>query len=809
MRNCICIVILSIVSIVSAFSQADNDGITPITEGRIYVVAFPQVWAETTEKPLSTPMSLIISSQVATTAYISTPAAENSSPRIDKFVQLSPNVPVRVAIPMSYMNQSSGLRNGFGIRVSSPAPITVFTEMAWNGNGEMARHFPVNSWGTAYYTMNVYLDRFGNSTSYKYRPAQYVLISNQDSTVIRIESRMNLELDQHLTLVSSSGSNKVYQATLSRFETMVVKPVVDESQLKEFTTDPSGSLITSNNPIAVVSGHTKGAIMRMPDVLPPTGIFAAAAHFLRNNVHDAMLPNQLAGKEFVTVPCMYTSTRVTGQTVIEYGIDDDRGDVIRVIALENNTTIKRMRQDGSGMINVWKINKGETRIESATETASCWTSDKPIMMGQYGKSYAKILPPDVSKDGNATQGHPTVEAGMPMLMTVPSTDRWVTHGVFQSPEGLDNFLSIVFNVNSAQNIMIDEKALQSAWGGSLRLIPGTEYAYIRTPIAAGSHTITSTEPDAKWMAWTYGSLDGLQQGRSYGTPVAVDLSIASNDIVSVDALTSNCSTTGVSHTESATDTNAAMHDVYMVSGTNFSLDVSPQVVKNQLSWALTPINQAQDATATLRMASRSGRFIERTYTYTADKVSVTPTTINFGNVQPGTPVCDTIVVRNESDTRSLTIQQILAKNFPDIYSILPTTFTLPPGASQSVVICVVVSDVNPVKDTIITNLACYGQPSVAITINGITDVEESETDARIVYPMPVVLSEHSSFSVRVPASATSVRIHDALGKVVYTSQVRGEETLSIATRFLLSAGLYGITFSTSDGDVVVPLVCFD
>ena len=274
--------------------------------------------------------------------------------------------------------------------------------------------------------MNFYQDRYGSSTQgYNYRPSQILVMAAYDNTIVTYQVPWGTEGGRDHPSVPNRGTGIV---ELQKGETFLIKAKIDEAYNKEFTTDLSGTYIKASRPIGVVSGHTKVAIMRYPDVLPPTGMFAAAAHFVRNNVHDAMLPLEMAGTEFVTVPCMYTPTRVTGQASVEFGIDDDRGDVIRFVALEDNTTITAMRQDGSDFKNIMKIDKGGTWVETSVEIATMWKSDKPMLVGHYGKSYAKILPPafGVEKNGDNTQGHPTVEAGMPMLQYVPSADRWTT-----------------------------------------------------------------------------------------------------------------------------------------------------------------------------------------------------------------------------------------------------------------------------------------------------------------------------------------------------------------------------------------------
>ncbi|MCX6139793.1 MAG: IgGFc-binding protein [Candidatus Kapabacteria bacterium] len=365
MRIILFIVLMSITEL-SALGQTTR-GKMLITEGRRYMVAFPQVWAAPTEKPLPQPMLLLLSSRDTTTVRITTAASITDVARIDKVVRIVPGIVTKVAISTAYMNVESQARKGYGISATGDRPFSVATQQAWQGNGETAQHLPVESWGTAYYSMNFYLDRYEEPPGNKYRPSQILIIASEDNTVVTYTPTVDTEGGIDAPSVAKRASQTV---TLMRGETFLIKSKVEESKVRDFSSDLSGTSITSTKPIGVVSGHTKGAIMRMPDVLPPTGIFAAGAHFVRNNVHDVMYPTTLAGKSFVTIPLMYTETRAVGQESIVNGIDDDRGDVIRVVGLEDGTTVRTARQDGSGMLNKFTLDKGETRVETALEIAT-------------------------------------------------------------------------------------------------------------------------------------------------------------------------------------------------------------------------------------------------------------------------------------------------------------------------------------------------------------------------------------------------------------------------------------------------------
>jgi hypothetical protein len=705
-----------------AQKSTESRGTMVLTEGRRYLVGFPQVQASATEKPMPQPMQLFISSKSKAKVRVQTPASINDAARIDKEYTVEANKVLRIPIPIGYMNQESESRKGYGIMVTSTKPISVSTYQAWMGNGELARHLPVEGWGKNYYSMNMYQDRYGTSgAGYKYRPSQILVIADKDNTVLSYTPTFDTEGGFETPSVRKGQTQTI---TLEKGETFLIKAKIDEAKNKEWETDLSGSWIRANKPIAVISGHVKCAVLRYPDVLPPTGMFAAEAHFVRSNVHDAMLPIEMAGTKFVTVPCMYTPLRNqgAGQAGAEIGIEDDRGDVIRVVALEDGTTVKSMRQGGDGLKNEWMLRKGETRIVSR-DFAVYWESDKPILMGQYGKSYAKVLPPGArgSKEGEGTDGHPTVESGMPMLQYVPSADRWVEYGVFHSPEGMDNFFNIVFKASEIGKIKIDGRALTSAFGGAMRLLAGTEYAFIRTPIGTGDHYIESTDKNVRWAAWNYGSLDGLQQGRAYGTPISVDMTIPCDDSLAVveEMVCGDVKAKGTILPEKSTC--GSIFAVYPEELNNYILELDENFSSGdqEVNFLLKVEDKTKDATAIVRVVTRSGKYVEKTYTYIADKISWSPARVDFGTLAYNTPNSKTITIKNEKTDRPVLIKKLRVLAHGQVFQVSPEgPVTLGPSESRDFTVTATIQTAPLVVDTVLCELECYNQKTVELRVRG-------------------------------------------------------------------------------------------
>ena len=75
-------------TVLNATAQNSNNKLN-LTEGTRYMVAFPQVQASPSEKPLPQPMQLFISSKVKTKVRVQTPAVLNDNSRIDVSIPLN------------------------------------------------------------------------------------------------------------------------------------------------------------------------------------------------------------------------------------------------------------------------------------------------------------------------------------------------------------------------------------------------------------------------------------------------------------------------------------------------------------------------------------------------------------------------------------------------------------------------------------------------------------------------------------------------------------------------------------------------
>lgn len=774
--------LMVLATMIATAQVVERRGMSEVTEGTSFLVAFPMVQAHVTEKPLPKPMMLLISSKTKATVRISSSRRDSAMPVIERTITLKANEVYKFDVATVFMNgldqagkPISQVVQEKGIRLTSDRPISVMTYQAWMGNGDVAYHLPIGSWGREYVTMNMYQDRYQGAEEKKpeYRPSQIIIIAAHDSTDVTYTPKVTTEGSPMHPSVAA-GTPKTIR--LNAGQTFTIKDKIDTSRYRDMRSDMSGTHITSTKPVGVLSGHTKVAVMRMPDVIPPTSIFAEPAHMVRNNVHDVMLPTSMAGTMFITVHLQYTSTRVVGQGAAEFGIDDDRGDAIRILATEDGTTVTSLLEDGSGFRQEATLQRGESFMATSVEVAKVWKTDKPVLVGQYGKSYAKILPPVIrTKQGNEQpQLFPTPETGMPMLQMVPPLSRAIAYGAFWAPEGMDNFFNLVCKTAEAGLINVDGRPLTDRFGSSIAQIRGTEYSYVRTPISAGNHVVASDNPNVRWIAWSYGSLDGLQQGRAYGAPLGVDAVTPCSDSIAVtDQL--DCDVQATIALTGSGQQCSAIHSIYADTLVNAVLNIDT-TFQPGLSTATTYTVNFTDSfvfgSAVIRVQSSSGSWVTRTYTYDpmlrAPQVEVIGIPDTFSIAHVDSLFCVDAFIKNPG-TATIDVRGIRLQYRNSRGNVAPTDVRIPPFDSVVVRICLSsFSSQRIIVDTLLADIGC-GTQTLGIL------------RARFIYPR-IQCSDQEWSDVEASSSGIEkpVEIRNA-GDVPLTIHAIAGDTLDLAT----------------------------
>ncbi len=391
------------------------------------------------------------------------------------------------------------------VELRGTQPFGVLTMQDGFGHGEAARHLPSYAWGTSYRPFLWWQDEYG--------------LASEVPTVTT--SAISIVADVDNTRVTLSLPAGKRDTTLNAGEQWYVQFEQEVGRSRNDSTDYTGScVVESTHPVAVVSGHEKAAVLRHPNSMPKSGNYERAATRGRGNLHDAMLPTKYAGQSFFTSPILYTPTRLRGRDLSLIDVEDDRGDVIRFIALEDNTWIRGKSSPSTPVEDV-TLNAGESWYAKRTELTTSWYASAPVLCAQYGKSYAYIT-------WQSTQplDDPSTDVGMPQLQIVPSWSQWVNRAIVVAPSETANFLSLITYERDVASIQINGRPITSVL--RKHTLENSLTTSFDGPLLPGEHRITSTDPNARFVAWSYGSVDGLSTGKVYGAVAGINLLLDCN-----------------------------------------------------------------------------------------------------------------------------------------------------------------------------------------------------------------------------------------------------------------------------------------
>ena len=345
-----------------------------ITEGKEYWFGLPHCNREAGEAIRGAyAIAIWISSKVDTRATVED--AETGS--IKNFV-IRANEITEVPYGDNIMMTVSEEIKKFGIHVTADDPISVAVYMSYRWSGEAYRVTPVEWLGKKYVTLNMYQDKTD-----KLLPAQILIVSSDDNNVIKYRPTAN-------TVKIDAG--KLGQVTLQKGDCYLIEGRPNAGLIQDWVTDLSGTYIESTKPIAVISGHTKSGFPRVQSTM-----LGRPTNFMKNMMIDMMWPIELLGTEYVAAPFRYAA-RPRGV------YPEDAGDLMRFVAAYDSTVIEQLRKDGSSFMKISRVLKrGEYHDIVSQEVAAMYRANRPVLVGQYGKTWMDHVPTPIADKGKTDE----------------------------------------------------------------------------------------------------------------------------------------------------------------------------------------------------------------------------------------------------------------------------------------------------------------------------------------------------------------------------------------------------------------------
>ncbi len=410
-------------------------------------------------------LTLFISGDESTTGTVAAPGTGFSTT-----FSVTPGLVTSVVLPTGSLELNlSNTVEKKGIHITAGKEVTVYGLNRVTATTDAFLALPTDILGTSYINLGYQNTNVVNST-------QFAIVATQNSTTVTITPTVT---------TNGRTAGVPYNITLNQGETYLLRNT-DASP-----SDLSGSIITSNKPIAVFGG------MQCANI--PLGYYAC------DHIVEELTPTTAWGKNFISVP-LKTRTK---------------GDTFRFLASANNTTIEI-----NGIVAA-TINKGQF-YEAVLTTSSQIKSNNPILVAQYSNS---------SSFDNVTSD--------PFMMLITPYEQYLGNYTFSTPASgfSGNYVNVVAPAAAVGSLKLDGVTIPAA---SFTPIGSTGFSGAQLDIALGSHTINGSTLPFGIFVYGYDSYD------SYGYPGGMSLApVASVTTISVTPKT-GIGTTGTQHCLQAT-----------------------------------------------------------------------------------------------------------------------------------------------------------------------------------------------------------------------------------------------------------------
>ncbi len=566
------------------------------------------------------------------------------------------------------------------VEIKSDEPITVYSFNSQEMSSDSYSAIPVSLWGKEYVVISMPNDQYeipdgtydlSREDSLFYlspRSSQFMIISAYDSTEIEFAPKA-------LTM-RGKQIGQLYRIILNKGECYLVKSL----NTQRGTGDLTGTIVRSNKPIGLLSGHVRTSI--------PVGL--PYPYDSKDHLVEMLLPTEAWGRNFITVP---------------FGVNLE-GDLFRITSIYDNTIVNFETQYEQRVINL--STPGSLAELRSVNDPAVWRANKPIQISQF-----------MMHTGSAFD-NPNFD---PCMVIIPPLEQFVSRIIFQtpgnSPRNPDQYVAhyalVIVHKNALQTIKLDGKLLRNTTQIANNRIYGTDFHWARLEVNLGKHEIIADSGSFAGILYARGRADsyGMILGSSLTNPFKKD-SLPPKLLV-----TEECGDIRGTIYEQI-DANSSGIDFVQVikdSTTNYTWEISKITdTSTVVTFKATVIDPFKDGKFVIEFRDKNGNGRRYTHIYKAIKIDY-PSSLYIADTDVNSENCVDVVLRNNGQD-TIIIESIgnsdkrLKITTKDKFPI-----KIAPGGRLNLSVCFKPEgNSEPLLDTVEINIGC--DRFVRLPVNG-------------------------------------------------------------------------------------------
>jgi len=418
-----------------------------------------------------------------------------------------------------------------------------------------------------------------------------------DNTSVDITPKAITELGKQI--------NQTYKIVLNKGETYLVKSV----KSRRGTSDLSGTIVRSDKPVGVLSGHARTAN-------PQTSVYPYDS---KDHLVEMLFPTDAWGKKFFTAPFGLNST----------------GDLFKLTSIHPNTVVTLFTSTKSQTINL--PNPGSFSVVAPMNEIGLWTSNVPVQLAQL------IMRTGTQQDDDYYD---------PAMVMIPPAEHFVRKIVFLTPgnnpnnpnQYIKHYASIIADNNAIQTLTIDKTPVLSS--GQIRPYTNLDNNMfsVRIELTKGKHTIECTE------GGFCGLLYGVGRADSYAMILGSSLSnpFSSDTIAPILNYTENCGELAITIKESADTSNTGFAYLLVLQDSTYNYTWNYTNITDTTTYIefhATPSDYTQEAKIVFDYRDKNGNGGRFSFLYPGNNIQV-PENIQVKNVQDNDSVVINLSIIN-------------------------------------------------------------------------------------------------------------------------------------------------------------------
>ncbi|ROL61695.1 hypothetical protein D9V86_04425 [Bacteroidetes/Chlorobi group bacterium ChocPot_Mid] len=513
------------------------------------------------------------------------------------------------------------------IEIISTVPILVYTFSSQLNSSSCFTAVPVSQWGYEYVVMSYPNDQYTSSFDYWGRLDSALMIPRKSEFVV-----MASENDTRVEITPRSVTQSLRQKDQPHFVTMQKGDcyLVQSYDFPIGMGDLTGSLVRSDKPVGVISGHVRTAVPQFMD-----RYFESKDH-----IATMLTPTNAWGRQFYSVPFEM----------------HNGGDLFRIVTMTNNTVVNVEMEDTSFSFVI--DNAFSFKDLPAIKKPAKWSSNNPVQIGQFMMRIGGI-------EDNFDYD--------PALVILPPAEQFVQKMIFQTvgnePTNPEQFVGyeiyVIANNEALSSLKLNNDLVKDAKPEiNNQFFPDSLHHWVRIPISMGSYRLSCDSGSFSGIAYAFGRADSyaLTLGSSLSNPF-------SNDSLSPEiVIGENCGNISGTITEVMnSDASGLLFAVMTDASFNYSFELNPKIMDSTYSTTFTarPKDVMKDGKFVLEYRDKNGNGKNYTYNYYGINFNV-PGTISLGVVNKGDTNCfkhsikvngnqtvqlDSVVIRPDNDRR--------------------------------------------------------------------------------------------------------------------------------------------------------------